>query len=122
MNYITELLLLKSCDKMSKRYDDERYHRILQLANKLYSNNDRPAVYRNIFRILSLHKSDNGLWVSEYGEMLKKDQFKILGQNDNLYIRSYLHNCFSGKVIDEFEFELKKVSERTKKYFPMPKV
>ena len=58
-NIIVEKLLLKSVDKMSKRYESGQYLRILELANKLYSNNDKPAVYRNIFRVLALNKTSN---------------------------------------------------------------
>ena len=121
-NIIVEKLLLKSVDKMSKRYESGQYLRILELANKLYSNNDKPAVYRNIFRVLALNKTSNKLWQSEYGYILKYKQLDVFGQDDATYIRLFLENELNEDLEDakrNNSMNIQNVSKRTKKYFPI---
>lgn len=121
-NLFTESLLLLASDKMSERYNNGQYVRILKRANRLYSNKEKSAVYRNIFRVLALYKTGNELWFSEYGYILHHNQLEVFGVDDANYIRLFLLNEFNQDLSEiemDMPFNFSEVSKRTKNYFAL---
>jgi len=109
---------------IARKFRAGDYRRIVFAYSDLVSNENLFSVYRNVFRVASLLFLNDPKWLSEYKYIIENSQLDLLGEEDAKYIKTYLYLVSKGiseNVYDIMQIDMRKVSKRTKKYFPWKK-
>jgi len=120
MTEFREFVFLLAVKKIAKRYRQKKYARILKFIKYLRTNKSVSTVYRNLFRALSLHKTNHPDWKQELGYIIN-EQLDLLGLQNKIYIVLFIENEIEGNLdgISGYpQLVLSQVSELTKEIFP----
>lgn len=109
-------------DKIFRLYEKKNYSKILRLTKGFYGNLDRPSLYRNVFRVLALFHLGYEEWEDGDGLILTSDQFQLLNDDENTYLRKFLLKNLIGYIeepLKSHSIKTDNVSSKLLGYFPL---
>ena len=107
-------------NNISSFYIDEDFKLVLKHLKRPFSTKGRDEVICNIFRIISLKKTEQPKWEIEYEYLTEEGFLEVFSEHERKHLDYYLRLNLFGKKSSLSHIDSESVSKKIRKYFPLP--
>lgn len=119
-NFISRIKRSFIVSNISSFYIDEDFKLVLKHLKRPFSIKGQDEVFCNIFRIISLKKTQQSKWEIEYEYLTEGGFLEVFSEHERKYLDCYLRLNLFGDKSSLPHIDSENVSKKVSKYFPLP--
>lgn len=119
-NFISRLKRSFILNNISSFYNDGDFKLVLKHLKRPFSTKGQDEVFCNIFRIISLKKTEQSKWEIEYQYLTEEGFLEVFSDYEKKYLDCYLKLNLFGNKSSLSHIDSENLSKKVRKYFPLP--